>query len=151
MYEKVLIKCVYFYCGDIWRLASELKNSFFLLCDVIIIVLVLGPKTRWSIEISLPTFAMVVSSLVIEALWFIYSDKTALTPTISIFTCRIVWTWKILAITFDSFFFFLLIYYSIIFLSSFPFPVWHFWLYKFFSLKSKFINTFNCHCWINQW
>ena len=67
---KVLIKCVYFYWGDIWRLAPELKNSFFLLCDIIITVLVLGPKTRWSVKISFPTVAVVVSSLVIEALCY---------------------------------------------------------------------------------
>ena len=46
-------------------MAPELKNSFFLLCDVIITVVVLGPKTRWSIKISFPTVAMVVSPLVI--------------------------------------------------------------------------------------
>ena len=50
-------------------MAPELKNSFFLLCDVIITVVVLGPKTRWSVKINFPTVAMVVSSPVIEALW----------------------------------------------------------------------------------
>ena len=56
-------------------MAPELENSFFLLCDVIITVLVLGPKTRWSIKISFPTVAMAVSSLVIEALWCNLSSK----------------------------------------------------------------------------
>ena len=65
---KVLIKFVWFYRGDIWRLVPEMKKSFFLLCDVIITLLVLGPATRWSIEISLPTVAMAVSSLDLEAL-----------------------------------------------------------------------------------
>ena len=46
----------------------ELKKSFFLLCDVIITFLVLGPATRWSIEIGFPTVAMAVSSLDLEAL-----------------------------------------------------------------------------------
>ena len=39
----------------------------FLLCDVIITNVVLWPKTRWSVKISFPTVAMVVSSLVMEA------------------------------------------------------------------------------------
>ena len=64
---KVLIKFVWFYRGDIWRLVPELKKSFFLLCDVIITFLVLGPAT--SIEISFPTVAMAVCSLDLEALW----------------------------------------------------------------------------------
>ena len=51
-------------------MVPELKKSFFLLCDVIITFLVLGPATRWSIEISFPTVAMAVSSLDLEALWF---------------------------------------------------------------------------------
>ena len=50
-------------------MVPELKKSFFLLCDVIITFLVLGPTTtRWSIEISFPTVAMAVSSLDLEAL-----------------------------------------------------------------------------------
>ena len=64
-----MIKCVYLYCGDIWRLAPEPKKSFLLLCDVIITIVVLGPKTRRRIKISFPTVATVVSSLVLQALW----------------------------------------------------------------------------------
>ena len=43
-------------------------HSFSLLYDIIITVVVLGPKTRWSVEISFPTSAMTVSSFVVEAL-----------------------------------------------------------------------------------
>ena len=96
---KVLIKFVWFYRGDIWRLVPELKKSFFLLCDVIITLLVLGPATRWSIEISFPTVAIAVSSLDLEALcldflWWIFSNQDGFLPwKYSLFALKLGFLW----------------------------------------------------------